>query len=398
MAAIYPSLGAILVLYAACCGGFGGYSAAMLAAAGLLVALSSTNLFVSMLVALLRTDLQLLAFLAGNAARIAVGVGLVVLGFGWAGAVAGFAAMSLVILIVSAAYVARMVGISLAVDPVALREVLTAGLASWLPGVMVLAGQWLGVLAVYGSSTSVETGHYYIAVMIAGFAAAIGTSIASMLLPVLSGVEHGRGELASASLRIALALSMPVSAYIVAYPGFVLGLLGKSYREASTALSILAASAPAMVFYTAVSSLAYAGNRYHTVAGMGFAQNLPRIILYAPLASLYGGLGAAIAYTLEAYTGLAAVYVARQLELRVEPRKLLVAVAMPALLAAAARLASVPAVPALILFAASYIAYGRLRIVSRREAAELASAFIPRDRLEKLYNQLRPLVDLALPT
>ena len=42
----------------------------------------------------------------------------------------------------------------------ALRDVLVAGSASWLPGAIGLLGRWLDVLALFGTVGAVGTGHY----------------------------------------------------------------------------------------------------------------------------------------------------------------------------------------------------------------------------------------------
>ena len=42
----------------------------------------------------------------------------------------------------------------------ALRGVLVAGSAFWLPGVIGLLGRWLDVLALFGTVSAVGTGHY----------------------------------------------------------------------------------------------------------------------------------------------------------------------------------------------------------------------------------------------
>ena len=44
----------------------------------------------------------------------------------------------------------------------ALRDVLKAGIAGWLPGMIAVLGQQLGVLALLGIKGASETGLYYV--------------------------------------------------------------------------------------------------------------------------------------------------------------------------------------------------------------------------------------------
>lgn len=74
-----------------------------------------------------------------------------------------------------------------------IKEVIKAGIPSWIPSLLTTAGTWLGVLGIYGLAGSNQTGNYYIAFMIASVLYSLPSSFLSlMLFPVLSGMDDGR--------------------------------------------------------------------------------------------------------------------------------------------------------------------------------------------------------------
>ena len=67
-----------------------------------------------------------------------------------------------------------------------------AGVASWLPAMIAVLGQQLGVLTLFGVKGASETGLYYVSFAIVGVVTGIGGSVLGLMMPVLSGMEDGR--------------------------------------------------------------------------------------------------------------------------------------------------------------------------------------------------------------
>ncbi len=378
--------------------GLGNVTPEMLVVAGFITSLGFVATLNALLISYLRTDLLFMATLAGNFLKLAVGIGLVRLGFGWVGASVGYLCVSLALLAVGLLYARRVVGLRTTFSAEALVEVIRAGVASWLPSIVVLSGQWLGVLAVYASVSAIETGHYYVAFTISNFVLAIGSSMLNLLLPVLSSMPDGRKRAAGRVLKISLTFMTPVAAFIATYPWLPLSLLGGEYVEASGILTLLLAATVPVAMAACVTSLMYAYGSYGKVLAVGLAQNVPRIILYYLLTPVYGGLGTAVAYVVGAFTGLIhALHVARTTGFDAGLRVASVIVAVPAVFSAVAYFLNLPWFAGLMLVATSYIVYARVGILTRSDLREIATALLSERAVSKLYERFRPIIDFLFP-
>ena len=183
---------------------FGNYKPQMFQTASILVFLGVAASFTALLITYLRTEFILIASIVGNTLKFALGVTLVLLGYDWVGAALGYAMVSTANLTIGLTYALKTIGPSLTFNTKHLTEVLKAGVVSWLPGIIMLTGQWLGVLAVFGFSGAVETGQYYIAFAIANLILMIAASLGTPLLPTLSGMTDGRKRMCWRILKLSL--------------------------------------------------------------------------------------------------------------------------------------------------------------------------------------------------
>ena len=395
---VYVATGSFLYLIGSLGYSLWSYTPEMLRIASIIVLLGIYQTLQAFLVSLLRTDIMFLGNVIGNVLRFGVGIGLVYLGFGWVGAAVGYMFVNLTNFLVSLVYALRIIGFRLVFSVSVLVDVLHAGIVSWLPNIIVLAGQWLGVLFVFGSSGAVETGYYYLAYSISFAVLAISTSLLGLLLPVLSGMVDGRKRAASRVLRISLLFMAPVAVFIATYPWLPLGLLGKEYIAASNILTILLLSSVPLAITACINSLIYAYGYYRMVLLIGLSQNIPRIILYLSLVPLYGGLGASISFTLGTYSGLLiSLFIAYKIRFYIDMRSIGITIAIPLALGIASYILGLHWIIGLILIASSYILYARLGILSRRDLRDILSAFMSEKRIDRLYDRLRFLIDIVFP-
>ena len=340
------------------------------------------------MIARLKTKLLFEAAVVSNLLKIVVGSLAVYLGFDWIGAVTGYLLMSITLVAVNGMVALREEGLRLTIDFNAIRELLRAGASAWLPNFIVLMGQWLGVLAVFGYKTSTETGHYYAAYSIAMFLIAVATLVLGVLLPILSAMEAGREELTARSARLALLAVAPLALYIAYYPVPVLRLLGPSYAAAAPALTILTLSSLPNTLIAATNNLAYSYARYRLVLILGLAQALPRILLYPVLTPLYGALGTALAvYTGAVIGGATSLYFSGLLGLGHPYRDYLSGILLPLCIVLPLKLLGTPWLLAGILVLAAYPLYVRLGIVPREDVEEVLEAIGGR-RLESLVKRI----------
>ncbi len=395
---IYVATGTILYVLGSLGYHLWSYTPEMLRIASIMVLLGVSQVLQAFLISCLRTDILFYSTIIGNVLKFVIGVGLVYYGFGWIGAAIGYAFIGLTNLIVSFIYALRVIGFRLVFSLDVLVNVLRAGVVSWLPSVVVLAGQWLGVLFVFGSTGAVETGYYYVAYTISGVVLGVSTSILGLLLPVLSGMSDGRKRAASRALRISLLFMTPVAVFVAVYPWLPLSLLGKEYVSASNILTILLFSSVPLAITTCINSLIYAYGYYGMVLGIGLSQNLPRIILYLFLVPRYGGLGAATSFTLGTYFGfLYSLLVAHRIAFYLDMRSIGKTVVVPVSLGILSYFLGLHWFLGLLLIASSYILYARLGLLSRRDLRDILSAFISEKRIDKLYDRLRFLIDTVFP-
>ena len=390
-ALLYSTAGLILMALALSGFSLSKFSPEAIIICSLLVALGFNINFPAFFTAILKTEIVTLITVIGNIMRLAVGISLVILGWGWIGASLGYVSnyltLILAYLLLSKHHIKTKISISLN----AVTNVVKAGAASWLPNLITLLGQWLGVLAVFGATGALETGAYYIAFMISMLVAGLGTSITMLLLPVLSSLTDGRKRVCWSSLKICYALTLPLVFALIAYPWAPLKLLGKEYTTAANSLTALLISAALLLFTTAVRNLLYSYNSYLKILTLGAATNIPRIILYFILVPLYKGYGAALSFLAGSTTGLiTAIIIAENINFHPSYKTLLYLTIIPLTLSTLTWITLLKqwtiGIPIIAL--ASYITYTKLKLISKNEASLIVNTLTP----PTILNKLKPLL------
>jgi O-antigen/teichoic acid export membrane protein len=331
--------------------------------------------------------------------RILIGVPLVYLDLGFLGVMLGYAVAaignSLMLLLLARRQIKRL-GAKFSIAGHAVKEAIKAGLATWIPSTLSLAGQWLGVLGLSGLVGSYEAGTYFIGYAITSGLLAFPINIVSLMFPVLSGMEDGRKRAMSEAVRISSAIMHPPAFMLIAYPAFIPSLLGEAYLSASTSIMILASGfllAPLVNGYT---YYAYALGKYREVILIGLAGNLPRIILYLFLIGKFAETGTAISFSLGTFFSLLAVIpLARKTGYHLNLKESAKSLSIPLALCV---LTSVLRLPPLLgitlILTSSYIIYARLRIISKKDLADFATALLSREALTTITPYLRPILKI----
>ncbi len=394
---IYTLVGASLYFAGYSGFSFSRFTPEMIRMAGFLIAVSWIAFFQALFISMFRTKIVFTASSAAAALKFVVGVLLVIRGFGWVGAVAGYLVAPLAALIMYLLYTRRYFKFKFYFSTKHLRDVLAAGIVSWFPGVIVLVGQWLGVLVVFGAKGGAETGYYFIAFMIAQLVLMISNSMMKLLLPLLSGMVDGRKRAGSRVLRISLAVMTPIAIYLIAYPQIPLELLGKNYATASNTMRILLLSNIPLVMTALVNSLCYAYDKYLEVLYVGLSQNIPRVILYVALVPKYSGLGAALSYFIGSLTGVSkAIHAGLKVGYKFNYWEIAKIMLIPTLIIIIPKVAGLNWFESIILLLVSYVLYIKFKIVTRRDLKEVALSFLSREKVLKLYEKLRPILEPLL--
>jgi len=278
------------------------------------------------------------------------------------------------------------------------KDMIAAGLAYWAPNTLTVLSQAIGVLAVYGFVGEGQTGLYYIALAIALIVYRFPDSIQALMFPLLSGMSDGRKRAASRAIKISVTLAAPLSLLLVLYPSLPFIFLGSAYEGASELLRILVIGAMIQPLISGYTSYIYAIGRYLHVTIIGFVLMGGRLLLYILLLEPIGTLGIAVGYTLGIGLAIAPVILsARYAQFRFQWSILGKALLWPVLLSLAVLIANLPwiiGIPSILLL--SVIGYFRLHVLTRKDAAEIAFAFLGKETARRLYTRVRPLADWLL--
>jgi len=331
--------------------------------------------------------------------RILIGVPLVYLGLDFLGVMLSYiiaAAGNTLMLLLLARRQIQKLGAKFSVSGHAIKEAIEAGLATWIPSTLTLAGQWLGILGLSGLVGSYETGIYFIGYAITTGLLAFPTNIVSLMFPVLSGMEDGRKRAMGEAVRISSAIMYPIAFMLIAYPTLIPSFLGEAYLSASTSIMILASGfllAPLVNGYT---YYAYALGKYREVILVGLAGNLPRIILYLLLIGKFAETGTAISFSLGfLFSLLAVIPLARKTGYHLNLKGAAKSLSIPLAFCILTLVLKLPPLLGItLILTPSYIIYARLRIISKKDLTDLAAALLSREVLTTISPYLRPILKI----
>jgi O-antigen/teichoic acid export membrane protein len=185
----------------------------------------------------------------------------------------------------------------------ACKNILIAGMPSWIPALVTTIGAQIGTIVIFGTTGTSEAGTYYIAFSISQGIASISYSLLSTAFPVLSAMEDGRKRLTWRLIKISLIFSVPLSFVLIFYSEELLALLGQQYSKDALTLEILLFSTMPLGLMTGINILLYSYGNYRQVLYIGLASSVPRTVIYFILVPAFGGTGAAISFTIGSLIG-----------------------------------------------------------------------------------------------
>lgn len=374
-----------------------GYSRSMMLFAAIFNLIGFMGSFSSFLQSALHTKKFFISVVVSVAVKFVVGIALFKIGFGWKGVAIGYMMNSLLQGLLNMIQSVGIIGFKPSFSSDRLKELLRAGIPSWAPGLISTVGQWLGVLILYGSIGSLETGAYYIASQLANVVLMISNTMNGLLLPVLSGLADGRKRVGAKVFRLSLAMMMPVSVYVMFYPKLFLDLFGKDLSSGWLPLTILLLSSPLVAYSSFTTSLFYAYGDYGTIFWGGLFTNAPRVILYFLLTPPYGGTGVALSTISGTAIGTAYYYFkARKQNIYVERRTLALTLSVPYGLGVLSFLIHLHWAIAILLVGSSYLIYIKTKIITVEDLREISRALLGKERASLIYQRLKPILEPLL--
>ncbi len=327
-----------------------------------------------LLISKLETTKVLISTIAANTVKFLVGITLTLYLKTWIGAALGFIAYYIVLGAIGLYYLFS-IGIYFHVNFHRSIVVIKAGLANWVPTIIALSGQWLGVIALFNFTNPSLTGSYYIASTIVLAILSLTNSIYNLTLPVLSGLSDQRKRISFLVLKITLALTVPLFILLFVYPGELLLLLNINDPEISTIMRLLVIGSIITIISSNISILTYAYGKYNETLTIGVSQNLPRVILYYILTPIMGGIGAALSYLTGSVSGLVvSLFISYFIRYYIGTITVLEIIAIPSIIALPILFFKIPLlVGSIIILGLSYMLYIKMNILNMNEIASLIS-------------------------
>jgi O-antigen/teichoic acid export membrane protein len=281
--------------------------------------------------------------------------------------------------------------------PALAKDIVRSGMPAWIPNILTVAGQSIGILILYGVIGGAETGVYYIALAIASIVYALPVSIHSLMYPVLSGMTTGRDSAISQAIRLSLVITVPIAFVFAAYSSVPFLIMGQSFSAGPQLLSILALGAVLYPIYSGYYGYLYAVGQYKHVLVLGSIINGTRLILYYLLVTMLSSLGVALSYVLGILIVVFAIIPsAKRIGYNPQWRCYLEIVMAPLIIMSFLLIVGIHWIiggPILVLV--SFFFYTRRKIVRKNEVREISQALMSENTIERVKRVINPVIKLA---
>jgi len=181
-----------------------------------------------------------------------------------------------------------------------IRIALKGALPKWIPEILNTLGNRLSIITVFAFSGASETGLTYIPFAIFSFISLIPGSVNQVTHPFWSGLTKYEKQVnhLRQSIKMAFFVSLPIAAILYFYAKSILSIFGSEYSISDEILGILLIAFPFAIIGEGIYYFLHSREKYKKVLFLGLVGNLPRIFLYFLLVPEYGGIGAAIAFSI----------------------------------------------------------------------------------------------------
>ncbi|MGC1132953.1 MAG: hypothetical protein WA941_09020 [Nitrososphaeraceae archaeon] len=277
------------------------------------------------------------------------------------------------------------------------KQVLTAGLASWIPHIINVLGSQLAIISVFSLEGSAEGGKFYLAMTIFTVTLFVVAGINRVSHPLLAGMgtrEQQTGFL-SYSMKVAFIFTMPIAMPLLFFARDFVSLMGREFSSSGETLAIFMVGVPFAIISEMVYYFVYGRGDNKTVLYLGLGGNVPRIILYFSMIPVFGSNGAALAYLVGSLAALVlSMRIARAHSLVMHYTSYMTLTAIPLAIGLVTRLMDIQFVisTAIILFG-SLLVYIKLRLFTDSELHNILYTGLPRNIADKIYPALSKIIN-----
>ncbi|MCX8171431.1 MAG: oligosaccharide flippase family protein, partial [Candidatus Bathyarchaeota archaeon] len=264
----------------------------------------------SFLNGILKTEYAAIIQISSSLIRLIVSLLLIYLGYDFVGLMMGYVAAGLltsILTLVIPIRILKRLGAGFSLSIISIKDAIKAGTAVWVPNILTLLGQWVGVLGIFSMIGLVETGLYFIALMITSIIMSLPQSILTLSFPSISGMLDGKKRVMFRTVKISASFMAPMAFFLISYPSILPEFLSETYTGASELIRILAIGYLILPMVAGYTYYAYAIGKYKDVLTIGLAGTIPRLLLYPIMIGLHGDIGAAVTFSIGNATALIAV-------------------------------------------------------------------------------------------
>ena len=276
------------------------------------------------------------------------------------------------------------------------KRTLRAGLASWIPHVLNVAGYWLGILAVFSSEGASDGGRFYISVGIFAVTLFVVTGVTKVIHALIPRIrdENEQVKFLIYYTNIAFVFTMPFAIPLLYFSSDFLGLMGEDFIPAGASLSIFILSLPFVIVSEMIYYFAYGKGDHKSVLYLGLIGNVPRIVLYFTLAHFFGINGAAMSFFIgSVFQLVASIGYAKQHQIKFDSHKYLAFILIPMAVGLLVWITNINyVISTLIIIVTSFLLYIRFLLVTTDEVREITYAVLPHDLAAEIYPHFAKLV------
>jgi O-antigen/teichoic acid export membrane protein len=254
----------------------------------------------------------------------------------------------------------------------AIKNILNASVASWIPALISTLGTYLGTIVIFGTQGSTHAGIYFIAFSIFAALTTIISVLLSIAYPALSAMHDGRKRFTWKVIKITLIVALPFSASLIFHSEEIMQLFGPDYIKGSVILEMLSLSTLFSVVSSGITILAYSQGKYKQAVVIGIASSIPRVVLYFVLVPIYGEVGGALSYTIGSITGfLVSIIICKKIGLKISWKELGVISIIPIWIAFTLSYTEVFYVVSIIVtFMVSFVLFLKFQILTKSDVQD----------------------------
>jgi len=272
-----------------------------------------------------------------------------------------------------------------------IRIAMHGGLPKWIPQILDTLGERLSIITIFAISGAAESGLAYIPFAIFSFLHMVPGAINQVSHPVLSGLStrESAQKLLKKSVKAAFLASMPLVTILYFYADSILSIFGSEYVISNDILSILLIALPVAIIGESIYFLLHSQEKYKQVLLLGLVGNIPRMILYFILVPIYGGVGAAIAFSIGfGLQAIFAVILSRQIDLKLNYLQYLAIILIPISIGFILDLFEIGLFGILLILLISFLAYVRIGIIDENNIKSVLEIIYTPNKAERVHKKL----------